>query len=309
MEPEIKRMGVEDLRLKEFIDFTCPSTIDVLVAGPNVGNELNLANYHFKSTSVSCDSTCLFSRFDYRDSHGLYCCPAPPLCLHIRLFKSACPYHTTRVARWAIEKLHGWELFIPFHSIPSHAMQYHSNVCLHSAAGLPQLDPPTTWLFIASQRCPTGPVTLDQRHLQLRAHDFESALLRVDGRKERQCAGEPLAIARRQIEIDRRAILCKLDLCPRLVDLLEVETDDHARGCLVEIVAHRLQFFFFCGLAVGIPDLFLLPHVAMSLAGVAAFDLHEFVKLEHSPLATRPTLAAFVEYGYSRMICALLLVS
>lgn len=51
-----------------------------------------------------------------------------------------------------------------------------------------------------------------------------------------------------------------------------------------------------------------LAHEEMSRLRLASLDLHELVKLQHPPLAARPSLAALVEDGRSGMVHALLLV-
>lgn len=163
-------------------------------------------------------------------------------------------------------------------------------------------------LLVTPQRGPTRAILLGQFQFQLRPHDLERAPIRLDGCEQRNRRSEPLAITGRQVQIDLRSTLDKLDFGPLLVDLLQVKAHNHTPCGLVEIVAHRLKLLFRRG-AVGLFLPLVLAHVAVSLFGLAPLDLHELVKLQDPPLAARPALTTLVKDRYAGVVYALFLVA
>lgn len=97
------------------------------------------------------------------------------------------------------------------------------------------LDPLAGPLVVAAQHRPAGAVRLDQRQLQLGAHDLVLRLRRVDGREQLPGGLEALVVLGREVEVDR--VRSELDLCLLLVDLLEVDRCNDGRGGLVEVVS------------------------------------------------------------------------
>lgn len=101
---------------------------------------------------------------------------------------------------------------------------------------LPNLDDLARPPLVSPQHRPARSISLDERHLQLGAHDLERTCPGVDEAVEGNGGLEALLVRGRKVELDR---VRGRELDGRLggVDLLEVERDDDGCCRLVEIVS------------------------------------------------------------------------
>ena len=119
----------------------------------------------------------------------------------------------------------------------------------------------------------------------------------------------------------------EFNLCIILIDLLEEQTRYDARRSLIEIMpvrtaiskSHLMLSGYVSAKDFGnVPDLrycffisrlLFAAYEEVALFPLAALDFHKLIELQHSPLATRPSFAAFVEQGLSRMIDTFFIIS
>ena len=119
----------------------------------------------------------------------------------------------------------------------------------------------------------------------------------------------------------------EFNLCIILIDLLEEQTRYDARRSLIEIMpvrtaiskSHLMLSGYISAEDFGnVPDLrycffvsrlLFAAYEEVALFPLAALDFHKLIELQHSPLATRPSFAAFVEQGLSRMIDTFFIIS
>ena len=112
-----------------------------------------------------------------------------------------------------------------------------------------------------------------------------------------------------------------------LIDLLEEQTRYDARRSLIKIMpvgtaiskSHLMLSGCISAEEVGnVPDLrycffmsrlLFAAYEEVALFPLAALDSHELIELQHSPLAARPSFAAFVEQGLSRMMDTFFVIS
>ena len=119
----------------------------------------------------------------------------------------------------------------------------------------------------------------------------------------------------------------EFNLCIILIDLLEEQTRYDARRSLIEIMpvrtplskSHLMLSGYISAEEFGnVPDLrycffisrlLFAAYEEVALFPLAALDFHKLIELQHSPLATRPSFAAFVEQGLSWMIDTFFIIS
>ena len=119
----------------------------------------------------------------------------------------------------------------------------------------------------------------------------------------------------------------EFNLCIILIDLLEKQTRYDARRSLIEIMpvrtplskSHLMLSGYISAEEFGnVPDLrycffisrlLFAAYEEVALFPLAALDFHKLIELQHSPLATRPSFAAFVEQGLSWMIDTFFIIS
>ena len=135
-----------------------------------------------------------------------------------------------------------------------------------------------------------------------------------------------LVVCRGQIE-KHGGLADEFNLCITLINLLEKQTRYDARRSLIKIMPVRTAFSRSHPMLSGyisaeelgnVPDLrycffisrlLFAAYEEVALFPLASLDFHKLVELQHSPLAARPSFAAFVEQGLSRMMDTFFVIS